>query len=79
MIPSSFGFEETIERENAAINAQDDTMHFGAVDFQPNVRELGFAIAPPYLILLGGPGPEGADGYITVGASNYKRRRAGLD
>jgi len=49
MIPSSFGFEETIERENAAINAQDDTMHFGAMDFQANARELGFAIAPPIL------------------------------
>jgi len=58
-IESPYGFEETIERVNAAINAQDDTMHFGTVDFQANARELGIQIAPSYLILFGGPGPGG--------------------
>ena len=58
-IPSPFSFEETVDRVNAAINAQDDTMHFGTVDFQANARELGVEIAPSYLILFGGPGPGG--------------------
>ena len=34
-------------------------MHFGAVDFRANARELGIEIAPSYLILFGGPGPGG--------------------
>jgi len=58
-IESPYGYEETIERVNAAINAQDDTVHFGAVDFQANARELGIEIAPSYLILFGGPAPGG--------------------
>lgn len=58
-LASPFGFEETIERVNAAINEQDDTMHFGTVDFQANARDLGIEIAPSYLIMFGGPGPGG--------------------
>jgi len=58
-IESPYGYEETIERVNAAINSQSDTVHFGAVDFQANARELGIEIAPSYLILFGGPGPGG--------------------
>jgi len=58
-IESPYGYEETIERVNVAINAQSDTMHFGTVDFQANARELGIEIAPSYLILFGGPGPGG--------------------
>lgn len=58
-ISSPYGYQETIERVNAAINAQDDTMHFGAVDFQANARKLGVEIPPSYLILFGGPGPGG--------------------
>jgi uncharacterized protein (DUF302 family) len=58
-ISSPFGFEETVERVNAAIDAQGDTMHFGVVDFQANARDLGIEIAPSYLILFGGPGPGG--------------------
>ncbi|MEP1471348.1 MAG: DUF302 domain-containing protein [Halieaceae bacterium] len=58
-IDSPYGYEETIERVNAAINAQDDTMHFGVVDFQANANELGVEIAPAYMILFGGPGPGG--------------------
>ncbi|MDB4261535.1 DUF302 domain-containing protein [bacterium] len=58
-IASPYGYKETIERVNAAINAQSDTVHFGAVDFQGNARELGIETAPAYLILFGGPGPGG--------------------
>ncbi len=58
-ITSPYGYEETIERVTAAINAQSDTMHFGTLDFQANARELGIEIAPAYLILFGGPGPGG--------------------
>lgn len=58
-IESPYGYEETIERVNAAINAQDDTVHFGTVDFQANARDLGIAIAPAYMILFGGPAPGG--------------------
>jgi uncharacterized protein (DUF302 family) len=58
-IESPYGYEETIERVNAAINAQSDTMHFGTVDFQANASALGIEIAPAYLILFGGPGPGG--------------------
>ena len=58
-ISSPFGFEETLERVNTAINSQGDTMHFGTVDFQANARELGVEIAPSFLILFGGPAPGG--------------------
>ena len=58
-ISSPFGFDETVERVNEAIDAQGDTMHFGTVDFQANARELGVEITPSYLILFGGPGPGG--------------------
>ena len=58
-IASPYGFEETIKRVNTAIDAQDDTMHFGTVDFQVNAREIGVEIAPSYLILFGGPAPGG--------------------
>jgi uncharacterized protein (DUF302 family) len=58
-ISSPYGFEETVERVNAAIDSQGDTMHFGTVDFQANARELGVDIPPSYLILFGGPGPGG--------------------
>lgn len=58
-ISSPFSFEETVERVNAAINAQNDTMHFATVDFQANAGALGVEIAPSYLILFGGPGPGG--------------------
>ena len=58
-IESPYGYEETIERVNAAINAQSDTLHFGTVDFQANARALGIETAPTYLILFGGPAPGG--------------------
>ncbi|MEP4486258.1 MAG: DUF302 domain-containing protein [Halioglobus sp.] len=58
-IESPYGYKETIERVNAAINAQDDTVHFGTVDFQANARDSGIEIAPAHMILFGGPAPGG--------------------
>lgn len=58
-IESPYGYQETIDRVNAAINEQKDTVHFGVVDFQANARELGIELNPSYLILFGGPGPGG--------------------
>ena len=52
-IASPFDYSETIRRVVAAIDAQDDTMHFGAVDFgSPNAGE-----AAGHLLLFGAPGP----------------------
>lgn len=58
-ITSPFGFEETLERVNTAIDAQGDTVHFGVVDFQANASKIGKSILPSHLILFGGPGPGG--------------------
>lgn len=58
-IKSPFAFAETLKRVNAAIDAQDDTMHFGQVDFQATAAEQEIDIAPSYMILFGGPGPGG--------------------
>lgn len=58
-LDSPFDFEETIKRVNAAIDSQDDTMHFGTIDFQDNARATGIDILPSYMILFGGPGPGG--------------------
>ncbi|MGI9221740.1 MAG: DUF302 domain-containing protein [Woeseiaceae bacterium] len=58
-IKSPFAFAETLKRVNAAIDAQDDTMHFGQVNFQATAAEHGIDLAPSYMILFGGPGPGG--------------------
>lgn len=58
-LESPYNFEETIKRVNDAIEAQDDTVHFGTVDFQANTRDLDIEIGPSYMILFGGPGPGG--------------------
>jgi uncharacterized protein (DUF302 family) len=58
-LDSPFGFEETINRVNAAIDSQGDTVHFGAIDFQANALANGIEISPSYMILFGGPGPGG--------------------
>ncbi len=58
-IDSPYDFAETVKRVNAAIDSQDDTMHFGVVDFQQNAQRLGVEIHPSHLILFGGPGPGG--------------------
>jgi uncharacterized protein (DUF302 family) len=58
-ISSPFGFEETLARVNAAIDAQDDTVRFGVVDFQANAARQGITLDHAYMILFGGPGPGG--------------------
>ena len=51
-IASPFNFKETLERVVAAIDAQDDTMHFGAVSFPATDEQAGAE-----LLLFGAPGP----------------------
>jgi uncharacterized protein (DUF302 family) len=58
-VQSPFGLEQTIERVNTAIDAQDDTVRFGVVDFQANARVLNIDLPPTYMILFGAPGPGG--------------------
>lgn len=58
-LESPYDFEETVSRVRAAIDSQDDTMYFGAVDFQANARGRGIELLPSYMILFGGPGPGG--------------------
>ena len=58
-LESPFDVPTTLERITAAIDAQDDTVWFGRVDFQARAQAQGVAIAPAYLLLFGGPGPGG--------------------
>ena len=58
-IDSPFDYDETIARVRSAVEAQDDTMYFGTVDFRANAREVGIKLLPSYMILFGGPGPGG--------------------
>ena len=54
---SPYDFETTVERLTAAIDAQDDTVWFGTVDFQARAQEQGVEIRPSQLLLFGGPAP----------------------
>ena len=56
-LPSPFDFETTLDRVQVAIDAQDDTVNFGRVDFQQRARDEGLLIRPSTLVLFGGPGP----------------------
>jgi uncharacterized protein (DUF302 family) len=56
-INNLFDFETTVARLTAAIDAQDDTVWFGTVDFQARAQEQGTEIGPLRLLLFGGPGP----------------------
>ncbi len=58
-LTSSFGFSETVQRVEAAIAAQDDTVTFGRLDLQLRAAEQGVPLEPMTLILFGGPGPGG--------------------
>lgn len=58
-IESPYDFEQTLARVSAAIDAQDDTLHFGKVDFQANAAALGITLPPSHMILFGAPGPGG--------------------
>ena len=56
-LASPFDFEETVARLTGAIDAQDDTVWFGRVDFQARAKEHGVDIEPALLLLFGGPAP----------------------
>jgi uncharacterized protein (DUF302 family) len=58
-VESPHGFEETLRRLRAAIDAQGDTVWFGEVDFDARASEAGVTIDPAHLLLFGGPGPGG--------------------
>ena len=56
-LDSPFDFETTVARLTSAIDAQDDTVWFGTVDFQARAKEQGVDIGPSQLLLFGGPAP----------------------
>ena len=56
-LASPYDFEETVERLATAIDAQDDTVWFGRVDFQARAKAQGVDIEPALLLLFGGPAP----------------------
>ena len=56
-LDSPFDFDTTVERLAAAIDAQDDTVWFGIVDFQARAQEQSIEIGPSRLLLFGGPAP----------------------
>lgn len=56
-IDSPFGFQTTVDKIKAAIDAQDDTVGFGSVDFQTQAFNVGVEVKPMILILFGGPAP----------------------
>ena len=56
-IDSSYDFPETLARVRAAIDAQDDTLYVGEVDFQANAAALGISLPASHMILFGAPGP----------------------
>ena len=58
-LDSPHGFEETLRRVRGAVNAQDDTVWFGEVDFEARARAVGIEIDPALLLLFGAPGPGG--------------------
>ena len=56
-LDSPYDFAATVDRLAAAIDAQDDTVWFGRVDFQARSRKLGRETGPALLLLFGGPAP----------------------
>ena len=58
-LQSDYDFETSIERVRAAINAQDDTVWFGEIDYQAVAADQGLSVLPARLLLFGGPGPGG--------------------
>lgn len=56
-IDSPYSFEQTMDRVQKAIAAQDDTVSFGVVDFQAEAARLDVELSPSSLILFGGPAP----------------------
>lgn len=61
-MPSPYDFPTTMERVQAAIASQGDTVGFGTVgfgtvDFKAQAETLGVSINPMTMILFGGPAP----------------------
>ena len=56
-ISSPYDFATTLVRVQAAIDAQDDTVDFGSIDFQSQARDFNKTIAPATMILFGAPAP----------------------
>lgn len=56
-IESPFDVATTVQRLSDAIDAQDDTVWFGKLDFQARAKGQGVAIAPATMLLFGGPAP----------------------
>jgi uncharacterized protein (DUF302 family) len=59
VLDSPHGFDDTLDRLRAAIDAQDDTVWFGEVDFTARATAVGVDLVPTHLLLFGGPGPGG--------------------
>lgn len=56
-LDSPFDLATTIGRLTAAIDAQDDTVWFGKIDFQARAAEQDIEIEPAQLLLFGAPAP----------------------
>ena len=56
-IDSPYDFAETLQRIEAAIESQDDTVVFGRVDFRAQAAALDVELLPSTMILFGAPGP----------------------
>lgn len=56
-IPSPYDFATTLVRVQAGIDAQNDTVGFGTIDFQSQARDLNKTIPAATMILFGGPAP----------------------
>jgi uncharacterized protein (DUF302 family) len=56
-IDSPYSFEQTMDKVQKAIAAQDDTVSFGVVDFKAEAAKLGIQLSSSSLILFGGPAP----------------------
>jgi len=54
---SPFDVETTVDRLTAAIDAQDDTVWFGTVDFQARAKQQGVDVGASRMLLFGGPAP----------------------
>ncbi len=58
-LESPYNFDETVQRVTAAIDAQEDTVVFGTIDFAERSKEHIAFTSPLRMILFGGPGPGG--------------------
>lgn len=72
-IDSIHDFKTSVERIHQAINAQDDTIEFGDIDYQQKAADLGEKIRPTTMILFGAPAPgaEAMRNAITLGLDAF--------